>query len=412
MFASFSTALSALDANSTAVDVVGNNLANLNTSGYKENAAYFHDLISTSMGTATTQLGFGVAQPMTLRQFSQGAVNASGGNLDAAIQGDGFFMLRAGSATEFTRAGSFQVDLSGNLLTPTGEHVQGWTAQNGLVNTGGAIGDIVLPVGSMQVPQATQNITLDGNLNAAAAADATSNWSTTIQAYDSLGNSHVLTLDFQKTGANNWQYTVTVPASDLQAGGTTQLATGNLIFAQDGTLDPAQNASPITFDLTNLADGAKDMKGISWSLYNPDGSGRITQYQASSAQSANSQDGRAASQLTAVTMADGGQVIASYSNGQKAVVAQLAIASIRNPESLVAVGNNNYEVTANTAAPSAGAPGTGGRGNVVGQALEASNVDIAKEFTHLIVLQSSYQANAKVVTTVNQMTQATSNLIT
>jgi len=111
-------------------------------------------------------------------------------------------------------------------------------------------------------------------------------------------------------------------------------------------------------------------------------------------------------------MADSGQIIASYDNGQKAVVAQLAIASIRNPESLVAVGNNNYQVTANTAAPSAGAPGTGGRGNVVGQALEASNVDVAKEFTNLIVLQSSYQANAKVVTTVNQMTQATSNLIT
>lgn len=412
MFASFSTALSALDANSTAVDVVGNNLANLNTPGYKENAAYFHDLISTSMGTSTTQLGFGVAQPMTLRQFTQGAVNSSGGNLDAAIQGDGFFMLRDGSATEFTRAGSFQVDLSGNLLTPTGEHVQGWTAQNGVVNTGGAIGDIVLPVGSMQVPQATQSITLDGNLNAAATADATSDWSTTIQVYDSLGTSHVLTMDFQKTGANTWQYTVTVPASDLQAGGTTQLATGKLIFAQDGTLDPAQNASPVTFDLTNLADGAADMKGISWNLYNSDGSGRITQYQASSAQSANSQDGRAASQLTGVTMADSGQIIASYDNGQKAVVAQLAIASIRNPESLVAVGNNNYQVTANTAAPSAGAPGTGGRGNVVGQALEASNVDVAKEFTNLIVLQSSYQANAKVVTTVNQMTQATSNLIT
>ena len=153
MFASFSTALSALDANSTAVGIVGNNLANLDTPGYKDSVAYFQNLMSESLGTGT-QVGFGVEQPLTMTQFTQGAIQSSGGPLDAAIQGDGFFVVNNGSVPEYTRAGSFQTDLSGNLLTPSGAYVQGWTAANGVLNTGGPIGNIVVPVGSMQAPVA------------------------------------------------------------------------------------------------------------------------------------------------------------------------------------------------------------------------------------------------------------------
>src|ERR1017187_3744217 len=160
MFAAFSTALSALDANGVAVDVVGNNLANLNTTGYKESAAYFRDLVSESLDAGQTQLGFGVAPPLTIREFTQGAIQASSGPLDAAIQGGGFFVVKNGDATVFTRAGNFQVDLSGNLLTPTGEKAQGWMAAGGVVNTGGPTGDITVPVGTLQTPKATQNITL------------------------------------------------------------------------------------------------------------------------------------------------------------------------------------------------------------------------------------------------------------
>jgi flagellar hook protein FlgE len=411
MFASFSTALSAMNADSTAVDIVGNNLANLNTPGYKESAAYFHDLISQSLGSPGTQLGFGVAPPLTVREFTQGAIQASGGSLDAAIQGDGFFVVSNNGVTQYTRAGSFQVDLSGNLLTPTGEQVQGWMASGGVVNTGGPIGNIVVPVGAIQVPQATQNFTLDANLDASASVGT--NWSTTVKIYDSLGTSHVLTLDFTKSATNKWDYSITLPGEDLKSGtaGTPQeVSKGTLSFASDGTLDPA-TSSPITFDITGLASGANDLKGLNWNLYNG-ADGRITQYGQSSATSANSQDGSPAAQLTQVSMGDGGQLLATYSSGQQVVVGQLAMASIRNPESLLAVGNNDYQISAGTAAPSIGAPGTGGRGEVLGGSLESSNVDIATEFTHLIVLQSGYQANAKVVTTVNQMSQATTNLIT
>lgn len=415
MFAAFSTALSALDANGVAVDVIGNNLANLNTTGYKESVAYFRDLVSESMGAGQTQVGFGVAQPLTIREFSQGAVQASSGPLDAAIQGNGFFVVNNNGATQYTRAGNFQVDLAGNLLTPTGEQVQGWMGTNGVVNTGGPIGNITVPVGTMQTPVATQNISLGANFDASAAADATSAWSAPVTVYDSLGTTHVITVDFQKTAANTWSYTATMPGAEVSAGtaGSPYAipnGSGSLTFDSNGQLTSPAVGSPITLQITGLSDGASDMN-MTWNPYNANGSGTLTQFEQKSASSANSQDGSAAAQLTQVSMGNGGQVIASYSNGQQAVVGQLALASIRNPQTLVAVGNNEYQVTADSAQPAVGAPGTGGRGTIVGGALESSNVDMAQELTNLIVLQSAYQSNAKVVTTVNTLAQAATNLI-
>jgi len=393
MFASFSTALSALDANATAVGIVGNNLANLDT-----------------------QVGFGVQQPLTMTQFTQGAIQSSGGPLDAAIQGDGFFVVNNGSVPEYTRAGSFQTDLSGNLLTPSGAYVQGWTAANGVLNTGGPVGNIVVPVGSMQAPVASTSFTLNANLNSSSNADATSAWSSPVTVYDSLGDAHVVTLNFQKTAANTWSYTATVPGTDVSAGtaGTPYAipgATGTLTFNSSGQLTSPAAGSPVTIAIPGLSDGAADMN-LSWSPYNADGSGSITQFDETSAASANSQNGLAAAQLTGVAMGNGGQLIASYSNGQQTVVGQLAMASIRNPQSLLSVGNNDYQVSSTTAAPSIGTPGTGGRGTVTGGSLEGSNVDIATEFTQLIVLQSAYQADSKVITTVSDMAQETTSLIT
>ena len=415
MFASFSTALSALDANATAVGIVGNNLANLDTPGYKSSVAYFQNLMSESLGTGT-QIGFGVEQPLTMTQFTQGAIQSSGGPLDAAIQGDGFFVVNNGSVPEYTRAGSFQTDLSGNLLTPSGAYVQGWTATNGVLNTGGPIGNIVVPVGSMQAPVASTSFTLNANLNSSSNADATSAWSSPVTVYDSLGDAHVVTLNFQKTAANTWSYTATVPGADVTAGtaGTPYpipSATGTLTFNSSGQLTSPVAGSPVTIAIPGLSDGAADMN-LSWSPYNADGSGSITQFDETSAASANSQNGLAAAQLTGVAMGNGGQLIASYSNGQQTVVGQLAMASIRNPQSLLSVGNNDYQVSSTTAAPSIGIPGTGGRGTVTGGSLEASNVDIATEFTQLIVLQSAYQADSKVITTVSDMAQETTSLIT
>lgn len=424
---SFSAALSALSALGTAVDVVGNNLANLNTPGFKASAVSFQDLVTQSMGSGLgeTQVGFGVAQPQTFRQFNQGSVQTTGGLLDSAIQGDGFFIVKdSNGRTLYTRAGNFLTDKDGVLMTNTGAHVQGWSAVDpttGAVNTVGAIGDIVIPVGSLKPPRVTTDFSIDMNLDANAAAAASSLTTAPMTVYDSLGNSHVLTIHFQKSAANTWSYGVSVPA--VEVGGLTTdppvelLATSpapTLVFDPDGTLNTPAAGSPITFTLGGaghlFTDGAAALP-LTWDPYTSSGIGRITQFGQPSALSSSSQNGSAAAQLNQVSLSNGGGVLAQYSNGDQVVVAQLALASIRNPDSLLAVGNNNFQLSARSAIPAVGVPGTGGRGSISGGALEASTVDIAREFTHLIVFERGYQANARVITTQDQLSQETINII-
>lgn len=414
MFTSFSTALSALAACSTAIDVVGNNLANLNTVGFKTSEVSFHDLVTQSMGAnlGDTQVGFGVGTPLTQRQFTQGAIQTTGGTLDAAIQGLGFFVIQgANGSTEYTRAGNFQVDQNGNLTTATGESVQGWTQLvNGQLNTNTAPGDITIPTGTVQPPTPTGNISFDLNLDAAGTSgSATGTFATSVTVYDSLGNSHVVTATFAKdaTTPNQWDYSVSIPDADMQNPPFTPL-TGSLTFNPDGTL-ASSTAAPQPLVISGLADNAADMS-VNWNLYNGTAP-RVTQYAQPSSTSAVSQDGSPAAQLVQVGVGNGGQILAQYSNGQQTVVGQLAMSTIRNPDSLVAVGNNNYELSASSALPAVGVPGTGGRGTVQGGAVESSTVDIATEFTNLIVYQRGYEANSKVVTSVDELSQDTIQLI-
>jgi flagellar hook protein FlgE len=421
MFTSFSTALSALNATSTAIDVVGNNLANMNTPGFKTSELCFSDLVTESLGAGlgTTQVGFGTAQPLTIREFTQGAIQTSAGLMDAAIQGQGFFVTMDTSGnTLYTRAGNFTTDSSGNLITDTGQFVQGWTTidpTTGQVDTNGPVGNIVVPVGTLKSPTVTTAFTDDLNLNSSATADATSSFTTPMTVYDSLGNTHVLTLSFQKTGANAWSYNVTVPGADV-TGGTAGTpfdisgASGTLTFDTNGNLTDPAAGSPINFSIPGLTDGASDMN-VSWSLYNSDGSGRITQFSQPSASSASSQNGAGAAELVSVGLANGGGIVAQYSDGTQLTVGQVAVASVRNPSTLVAVGNNDFQLSQLTAAPAIGMPGTGGRGTIQGGSLEASTVDIATEFTNLIVYQRGYEANAHVITTADQLSQDTINLI-
>ncbi len=219
MITSFSTALSALSAHSTAIDVVGNNLANLNTAGFKESVISFHDLVTFNRlgaGLGETQVGFGVGTPVTLRQFSQGAIQSTGGPLDAAIQGDGFFVVKGNSNQQlYTRGGNFQVDTDGNLTTATGEKVQGWTTTNGVLDVNASIGDITVPVGTLKAPITTTKFSVDINLDAGATAGPPADtFATPVEVYDSLGNSHVVTAKFTKSAtANQWDYSVSFPDS-------------------------------------------------------------------------------------------------------------------------------------------------------------------------------------------------------
>ncbi len=414
-FTAFSTALSALSAHTTAVDVVGNNLANLNTPGFKTSTVVFHDLVTQSLGLGETQVGLGVARPLTLRQFAQGALQSSAGSLDAAIQGDGFFVLRdRNGALLLTRAGNFRVDLAGNLLTATGERVQGWTETAGLVNTNTPIGNIVVPVGTLRAPQPTTSFAASLNLNSAGAVgEPSGTFSTPIEVVDSLGIAHVLTVTFTKAGVNEWDYEVTIPGASVAAGtpGTPfSLGTGSLTFDSNGRLaSPASSPGSVSFTVAGLTSGATDL-AMDWQLYETDGTPRLTQYAQTSAVAAVTQNGATAAQLVKVGLADGGIILAQYSNGEQRVVGQLALAAVRNPDSLTAVGNNNFQLTARTATPAIGVPQTGGRGRVLGGSVESSTTDIAQEFTNLIVLQRGYQANARVVTAVDEISQETMNM--
>jgi flagellar hook protein FlgE len=408
MFTSFSTALSALGAHATAVDVVGNNLANLNTPGFKASTVSFYDLVTQSLGAGLgeTQVGFGVGRPVTLRNFSQGAIQASSGALDAAIQGDGFLILKGKqNETVYSRGGNLIVDKSGNLLTGKGYRVQGWTEVDGVLDTNKPVGDIVVPVGSIKAPRATTGFQFDMNLNASAATG--DKFKTSIEVFDSLGNSHVVSVAFTKSStANAWDYSISIPDADV----TSPIAplTGTMQFDSNGKLTSPDSSTAVTFAITGLVDGASDMS-LTWGIYNGQ-TPRLTQYAQPSAVSANSQDGEPSAQLIRVGIGDGGRVLAQYSNGVQTAVGQVAMASIRNPESLVAVGDSAFQLSERSALPAIGTPGTGGRGAIIGGAVEASTVDIAREFTNLIVLQRGYQANTRVITTVDEISQETINL--
>lgn len=403
---SFYTPLSGLIAETTALDVVGDNLANMNTQGFKSNNVAFEDAMNEA--TASLQIGAGVGQTLTERNFSQGNITQTGGALDLAIQGSGFLIVQNQSGqTLYTRDGGFSLNSQGQLVDANGEFVQGWMATNGTVNPSGATTNITVPLLSSKAPVATQNVALDANLDASAAVGDT--FTTPIQIYDSLGDAHTLSVTFTNTGPGAWNYAVNIPGPDVGAasGTTTQVASGALTFGANGNLTSPPPGTPI--NITNssaaLADGAATLN-INWNLYGSNNTPTLTGYAQTSAASGTTQDGAATATVTGVELQNGGMLVATYSDGTTQTFAQVALANVSNPDSMVATNNNDYTLGPNTITPSVGAAGTGGRGNLVGQSIEASNVDMATQMTNLIVFQQGYEADSKVLTTIDQMDQA------
>ncbi|HVW10341.1 MAG TPA: flagellar hook protein FlgE [Bryobacteraceae bacterium] len=410
----FSTALSGLSADSTAINVVGNDLANLNTTGYKSTELNFSDLMSQTLGGAGSQVGMGVGQVSSFAQYTQGSLQNTSGPTDAAIQGNGFFVVKDSNNQQlYTRDGAFQVNSSGQLTTASGELVQGWNSLNGSVNTNAPISTISVPLGATIPATATTTMKLGVNLNSQSTVGTTDgSFSAPMQVIDSQGNTHTLTVSFTKTAANQWDYSVSIPASDLNSGGTTTVTSGSLTFDANGQLTtPASTSDPQNFTISGLADGASDMS-INWNLYDPTtGNSLVTQVAESSGVASTWQDGLGAGQISDVSLQNGGLLVANYSNGKQLTVGQLAVASISNPDSLAAVGNNNLAATSGTAAASIGTANSGSRGQIVAGSLESSTVDIAQEFTNLLTFERGYQANSRVITASDQILQETVNLI-
>jgi flagellar hook protein FlgE len=408
MFPTLSTALSALTADQSAIGVTGNNLANLNTTGFKAGTVQFSDLMSQMIGVgAGTQVGMGVGQVQTSSIYTQGATTSTGAPLDAAIQGNGFFVVSDPSTNQqlYTRDGAFQLSATGQLETATGQMVQGWTASAGVVNPNGPVSDITVPLGSVIAGTPTTTMSATINLNAQSPVGTT--FAAPIQIYDSLGEPHTATVTFTQQGGGAWNYAVNLPNADFTTAPTAPLATGTLQFDGSGNLtSPAASAGPVPVAISGLADGANSLN-VNWNLFDAKGNQLVTQYAEASGTSNPQQDGTAAGQVTQVALANGGLVVATYSNGAQVTVGQLALASIANPQSLISVGDNNLEVSAASAAPALGAADSAGLGQISAGSLESSTVDIATEFTQLIALQQAYQANSKIVTTIDQLSQST-----
>jgi flagellar hook protein FlgE len=420
---SFSTPLSGLKAAQGQLQSVSNNLANLNTDGFKDQNLTFSDVFSQTAATNGSgdpiQTGSGVVVSSTDANFSEGSLNATGTASTMALSGNGFFVTRsAGGLPDYTRAGDFSTNKNGQITTPNGELLLGYPAVNGVVNTATALQPLQVGTGVTAPAVASTTINISANLNASSVPGDTA--SSTLPVYDSLGASHTLSVTYTMTAPNTWTYAVTIPSADLSPAGTTpnttvgsgtlNFSSGVLVSTQPtgatATVPPSAGIA-LTIPPTGLtfADGAAALP-IKWNLETA-GAPTITQTATASSTSATSTDGFASGTLQTYAVQSDGTIEGTFSSGQTLALGQVAVASFANVQGLVATGNNNYQATAASGSAVVGVAGTGGRGTVVGGSVEQSNVNIATEFAKLIVAQQAYSANAKTITTFNQVSQAT-----
>jgi len=425
---SFSAALTGLNAFSSWLSVIGNNLANVNTIAFKGSAVTFQDLVSQSTGGGSInpmQIGLGVTMGSNSPTFSQGSIESSRDPTNCAIQGSGFFVVRGEQGTSYTRAGNFSFDQNGVLVTPEGQTVQGWTQTDpatGEISTSTTPSNITVPPGVLRPPVATSVFGSVTNLDAAAAVGDT--FTSSGQIYDSLGPEHVVSFNYTKTGANAWSFTLTAPGADVVGGtaGTPYvLAQGTLGFSSLGALASLTPAGPATGGGTapNLADmrlttpawtSGAAASTLTYDLVDESGKASLSGYAAPSSTSSISQNGSQSGKVEAISVTADGTILAAFSGGQTVAVAIVALANFNNPKGLMKLGSNRYAMTESAGLPKVGLAGTGGRGSLIGSALEQSNVDIAQEFTSMILAQRGYQANSKTITVSDELLVETLNL--
>jgi flagellar hook protein FlgE len=402
----FSIALSGLEANSVALNTIGNNLANLNTTAYKGQTTSFEDLFYQQIGESGSgdaiQVGAGTKVSGTSTDFTEGTIlpDANANSSDMALAGNGFFVVDQGGVQSLTRAGNFQLSSNGDLITQDGQQVMGYGAVNGVINQNSSLTPITIPVGLNEGAQATQNFSFTTNLNSGATVGTA--FSTPVQVFDSLGQSHQATVSYTKTGTNTWSYSVALPAGD--ATGAPANNTGTLTFDSSGQLiSPTGSVSNITFP--GLTDGASDLT-FNWNLNDSSGNPTVSQLaSASSNNGAGTQDGFASGVYQSFTADANGVITAQFSNGRTSTIGQLAVATVANTAGLTASGSNNFTTTAASGLASVGVAGAGGRGTLDDGALEQSNVNISTEFSNLIVAQRAFEANSKTVTTFDTVSQ-------
>jgi flagellar hook protein FlgE len=397
----FALALSGINAANSDLNTTANNIANVDTVGFKESRAEFASLFAqTQQGVSQTAIGNGVATSEIAQQFSQGNINSTSNNLDLALSGNGFFVVSNNGALAYTRNGAFQVDPNGYLVTASGERVQGYAPlSNGGFNTGG-LSDLQLTTAQV-APQATTTANLTLNLPSNATApttafnpsDATTyNNTTSLTVYDSLGAAHTAQLYFIKgAAANTWSSQLYV---DGQSVGTPQ----TLTYSTAGTLTTPANGQ-VNFGSYTPTTGASPMN-ITFNF------GTSTQYGDTFGVNAIAQDGYTTGSLTGINISQNGVVQANFTNGQSKSLGQVALANFENPQGLAQTGNTQWLQTFASGSAVHGVAGGSGFGTIQSGALEQSNVNITAQLVNMITAQRDFQANAQMINTANMVTQA------
>ena len=450
MMRSLFAGVSGLKNHQTRMDVVGHNISNVNTNGYKTQRVTFQDMLSQTIsgaakpeenrgGVNPKQVGLGMTIASIDRLFTQGSLQTTGNQTDVAISGDGFFVVADGDKQYFTRAGNFGIDKDGTMVNPgNGLKVQGWMAvtdANGekVVRSSGTPEDLIIPVYGKIDARETTNVRYKCNLDArspivpAGANDrmrASAAITTNIDIYDNIGDTHRLTMTFWKTGFNQWTASAAVSGSstpvtlDVPAGGgqDNQPNPSSLInfrFSPDGKLIAVSDASsPDELNQGNLivnanyrVEGDPNIRTMNLNLGEAGVLSGITQFSSASTTKAVEQDGYSMGYMESFSIDNSGLITGVYTNGTKQAIGQMATAVFTNAQGLTAAGENLFEVSNNSGLANIGPAGDAGRGKIVAGSLEMSNVDLSDQFTDMIITQRGFQANSKTITTADQMLQ-------
>lgn len=396
--------VSGLNANGSALSVVGDNIANSNTVGYKSSTVAFSDILSQTIGGGASgggQIGRGVNLSAVTPQFTQGSFETTDSVLDMGIDGNGFFLVQDTTGTFYTRAGQFRTDKDGYIVTPEGAKLQGYTVSSTGSLTG-SIGDLQLSTTSTS-PVATSTATITANLDSAATVPVgafsvsnpdTYNFSTSLTIYDSLGTDHNVTFYYVKTS--------TVLTWDMyyQIDGGAATAGTDLVFATDGSLSTGGSQ---TLSLT-IAGGAATPQSVAFDFAD------FTQYGAPSATTYLTQNGSSSGSLSSISIGQDGIITGLFSNGQTETLGQVALATFQSPVYLTKMGKNLYAESSDSGQPIVSAPMTGGKGRVLSHSLELSNTDLAAEFVKMITFQRGFQANSRIITTTDELLNELVNL--
>jgi flagellar hook protein FlgE len=394
MLRSLFSGISGLRAHQTMMDVVANNIANVNTTGFKSSTVVFEDTLSQILraagapgpdigGTNPAQVGLGVQLGAIQTNFLQGSAQTTNKPTDLLIQGDGFFVLKEGNSNVYSRAGAFTFDTDGYLVNADGNYVQGFPAANGVVDPYGTLRDIRLEVGSTIPSTPTSNVTVGGNIE----ADNTNTITLSATAYDIRGAGHDLSIVMTYNGTDGYDVAITDNTDGTTGAGAV-------------TFNPAGSANtPATASIT-LADGTTVEVSLD----------TVTNYNGVSSIGVRESDGAAAGTLQQFQISPNGTVLGIYSNGEKRNEAQIALANFNNPNGLEKIGDTSFRSTPNSGLAQIGTPTTGGRGMLQSGTLEMSNVDLGQEFTNLIIAQRGFQANSRVITSSDEMLQDLVNI--